>query len=268
MLAVTRKANIKDILLEKKSITVTELSKIFSVTEETIRRDLKQLEDEGFLVKTYGGAFIQDGVQNEVDLSLRETAYTDSKKSIAERCMELIHNGDSIFLDSSTTALFVARSIRDMRLTVVTNSFLIIDQLKDCENIKLVVIGGSYSSKYKTFSGNAALQALDYYFVDKAFISCRSASMERGITDSSETTALLRQKIITRSNATYLIADYSKFDKNSFIHICHFSEIDGVITDKEFNSTWLDFFAKEGVTAYSVRSVYSDSFAPQKQSKQ
>ena len=69
MLAVTRKSEIKDIVLEKKSVTVTELAKIFSVTEETIRRDLKQLESEGFLTRTYGGAFIQDGVENNIDLT-------------------------------------------------------------------------------------------------------------------------------------------------------------------------------------------------------
>ncbi len=85
MLAVTRKAKIKDIILEKKSVTVTELSKIFSVTEETIRRDLKQLEDDGFLTRTYGGAFIQDGVENNVELTIRETAYMESKQAIAKK---------------------------------------------------------------------------------------------------------------------------------------------------------------------------------------
>ena len=83
MLAVTRKSEIKDIVLEKKSVTVTELAKIFSVTEETIRRDLKQLESEGFLTRTYGGAFIQDGVENNIDLSIRETAYLKNKQADA-----------------------------------------------------------------------------------------------------------------------------------------------------------------------------------------
>ena len=74
MLAVARKARIRDIILEKKSITVTELAKEFDVTEETIRRDLKQLESEGFLTRTYGGAFIQDGVENDIDTAIRQTA--------------------------------------------------------------------------------------------------------------------------------------------------------------------------------------------------
>ena len=147
MLAVTRKSEIKDIVLEKKSVTVTELAKIFSVTEETIRRDLKQLESEGFLTRTYGGAFIQDGVENNIDLSIRETAYLKNKQAIASRCRELIHNGDSIFLDSSTTTLTIAKAINDMRLTVVTNSLMIINELCDKANIHLIAIGGNYTPR-------------------------------------------------------------------------------------------------------------------------
>lgn len=251
MLAVTRKNKIKDILIERKSITVTELSKTFDVTEETIRRDLKFLEDEGFLTRTYGGAFIQSGVENNVTVELREVAYTKSKDAIAKECRKLIHNGDSIFLDASTTALFVARAISDMRLTVVTNSLLIIDQLTEQENIRLVCIGGTLSRDHKAFQGNSTIQALDNLFLDKTFMSCRSLSMEHGITDSSEGMAMIRQKLLKRSNEVYLIADYSKFDKTSFIHICDFDDLTGVITDKVLNQEWKNFLLKQNTTFLS-----------------
>lgn len=245
MLAVTRKNKIKDILTERKSITVTELSKTFDVTEETIRRDLKFLEDEGFLTRTYGGAFIQSGVENNVTVELREVAYTKSKDAIARQCRKLIHNGDSIFLDASTTALFIARAISDMRLTVVTNSLLIIDQLTDLNNIRLVCIGGTLSRDHKAFQGNATIQALNDLYLDKTFMSCRSLSMEHGITDSSEGMAMIRQKLLKRSNEIYLIADYSKFDKTSFIHICDFEDLTGVVTDKVLNQEWKSFLNKK-----------------------
>ncbi|MEG1741342.1 MAG: DeoR/GlpR family DNA-binding transcription regulator [Acetivibrio sp.] len=245
MLAVTRKNKIKDILIERKSITVIELSKTFDVTEETIRRDLKSLEDEGFLTRTYGGAFIQSGVENNVNLELREVAYTKSKDAIAKECRKLIHNGDSIFLDASTTALFVAREICDMRLTVVTNSLLIIDQLSDLDNIRLVCIGGTLSREHKAFQGNSTIQALNSLYLDKTFMSCRSLSMEHGITDSSEGMAMIRQKLLNRSNEIYLIADYSKFDKTSFIHICNFDNLTGIVTDKVLNQEWKSFLLKK-----------------------
>lgn len=251
MLAITRKNNIKDMLIERKSITVTELSKTFEVTEETIRRDLKFLEDEGFLTRTYGGAFIQTGVENNVTVELREVAYTKSKDSIARECRKLIHNGDSIFLDPSTTALFIAKTICDMRLTVVTNSLLIIDQLSEHDNIRLVSIGGTLSRDHKAFQGNATIQALDNLYLDKTFMSCRSVSIENGVTDSSEGMAMIRQKLIKRSNEIYLIADYSKFDKTSFIHICDFNNLTGIITDKVLNSEWKDHLLKNKTSIIS-----------------
>lgn len=251
MLSVTRKSKIKEILSEKKSVIVSELSKSFSVTEETIRRDLKTLEDEGFLIRTYGGAFIQDGVQNEVDLALRETVYTDSKHLIAETCSKIIANGDSIFLDASTTALFIAKAISHMRLTILTNSLKVVNYLTDFPNIRLINVGGTYLSNNMSFVGRMTLQALDNYFLDKTFMSCRSLSMTQGITDSNEAMSEIRQKLITRSNKTYVVADYSKFDKTSFLNICDFSSIDGLVTDKNLNEEWLEFLAKNDVTYYS-----------------
>ena len=177
MLAIARKNKIKDILNEYKSITVTELSNNFNVTEETIRRDLKTLEDEGFLSRTYGGAFIQSGAENNVDISLREVAYVDSKTAIATMCKNLIHNGDSIFLDCSTSANFVARAITHKRLTVVTNSLLIVDNLSGYDNIKLVVVGGTLNKEHKAFVGSVALASLDELYVDKIFMSSRSISL-------------------------------------------------------------------------------------------
>ena len=79
MLAIERRNKTKEIITEKKSITVVELAEMFDVTEETIRRDLKILEEENFLTRTYGGAFIQDGVLNDINLSIRENILVDNK---------------------------------------------------------------------------------------------------------------------------------------------------------------------------------------------
>jgi DeoR/GlpR family transcriptional regulator of sugar metabolism len=254
MLAFTRKSEIKDLILEKKSITVTELSKKFSVTEETIRRDLKQLESEGSLIRTYGGAFILDGVENNVDLSIRETTYLKSKQAIASCCRRLIRNGDSIFLDSSTTCLAIAKTISHMRLTVVTNSLLIVNELCDCSNIHLVCIGGNYTPNDKAFNGHITQLNLETLFLDKAFMSCRSLSIEHGITDSLEHVASVRQALVGRSEEIYLVADFSKFDKTSFIHITDFDKITGLVTDRQLDSHWKDFLKSHNVIIYETQS--------------
>ncbi len=250
MLAITRKTQIKDIILEKKSVSVSELAERFSVTEETIRRDLKVLEDEGFLTRTYGGAFIQDGVENEVDLNIRETVYEDSKRAIAEKALELIHNGDTIFLDSSTTAFFIAKAIRDMNLTVLTNSLIIVDFLSKYENIRVICIGGQLYHKGKSFIGRSTQKMIEYYFVDKAFISCRSLSLQHGITDSNEDSAVIRQSLLDHSNKLYIIADYSKFNKTSFVNICDYNAIHGIITDYQLDDEWITLLTESNVEIY------------------
>lgn len=250
MLAVTRRNQIREILLEKKSVTVTELAGTFDVTEETIRRDLQLLENEGFLSRTYGGAFITEGVLNEVDLTLRETAYLDSKEKIAAQCASLVHHGDTVFLDASTTAAVVSKWLRNMRITVVTNSLMVVDQLKDAEPIHLILIGGTYSAKSKAFNGGLTLQDLRNYYVDKTFMSCRSVSLEHGVTDSNEELAELRRLLLTASNQVYLIADRSKIGKTSFVRICDFESIDGLISDHTFDDEWKQFLEEKNVTLY------------------
>lgn len=250
MLAVERKTAIKDLMLEKKSMTVVELSKQFSVTEETIRKDLQQMENEGFLTRTYGGAFIQGGALNDIDLALRETTCVSSKEAIADCCTSLIHHGDSIFIDASTTATFLAKRLKNMRITVVTNSTMAIEQLKDSDSVHLVCVGGVYSAKTRSFNGRATINVLNNYYLDKVFMSCRSLSMEHGITDSNEDMALIRQTLLQNSDNVYLIADASKFNKNSFVHVADFRKIKGIISDYDFTPEWTEFLAKNDVSIY------------------
>ena len=232
MLSVTRRAAIKDILLEKKSVSVSKLAKYFTVTEETIRRDLKALEDEGFLIRTYGGAFIQDGVQNEISLSVRKTAYVQQKLRIARQCAKLIHNGDSIFLDSSTTVGFLCQFIKNARITVVTNSLFVTNSLSDCDDINLIMVGGAYDSPTMSFVGQATMDTLSGYYVDKAFISCRSLNLAHGMTDSNEKYAAVHRLMLEHGSEVYLLADATKFGKTSFVHVGGFGSVDGLFCDQ------------------------------------
>ncbi|QGU94373.1 DeoR family transcriptional regulator [Clostridium bovifaecis] len=241
MLPITRRNTIKSIITEKKSITVSELSKTFKVTEETIRKDLQQLEEEGFLTRTYGGAYISSGVENDVDVNLREHIHIEGKEKIAHMCLNYINNGDSIFLDASTTSLHIASNIKDKRLTVTTNSIKIVDLLSKSPNIKLIIIGGRVEHPSMSALGRNAESNLRNYFFDTAFISCRALSMDHGITDSNEQQAELRKIAIEHANHTYLVADYTKFDRTAFTKICDFDKINTLIVDKSISAEWQDF---------------------------
>ena len=101
MLAITRRNAIKEQLLERKSVTITDLSKRLHVTKETIRRDLRLMEEQGDLIRTHGGAYILDGVQNDIDISMRQVLKTKEKTLIAEKCSQHIQSGDSLFFSTA-----------------------------------------------------------------------------------------------------------------------------------------------------------------------
>ncbi len=247
MLPIARKAKIKEIILEKKNVTVAELTKLFNLTEETIRRDLKQLEEEGFLTRIYGGAYINDGVQNDVNVNLREHIHVEGKNKIAEKCVEFIRPGDSIFLDASTTSLYIAKLLHNKRITVVTNSLKIVNALIENENVRLVMIGGVMSHGSMSALGRSAEQSINSYYFDLAFVSCRSVSRQHGITDSNEQQAEVRRLAIERANRVYLVADITKFDRTSFASICGFDKIDTLVVDKPLDDEWREFLRQKGV---------------------
>ncbi len=248
MLPIARKNKIKEIILEKKSVTVAELTELFNVTEETIRRDLKQLEDEGILNRTYGGAYLSETVQYDVDVNLREHIHIEGKRRIARKSLEYIKNGDSIFLDASTTSLAIASMLTNQKITVVTNSIKIVKALLDKKNIQIVVIGGLLSHSSLSNLGRNAEENMTKYFFDTAFISSSSISMENGMTDTNEQQATIRHIAATRANKVHLIVDHTKFDKTSFVKIGDLSMIDNVIVDEALSEEWREFFKENNIT--------------------
>ena len=247
MLAITRKNKIKEIILKKKSITVAELSSFFKVTEETIRRDLQQLEEEGILKRIYGGAYIDDSVQSDVSVNLRENILVKEKEIIAKECIPFIKDGDSIFLDASTTSYYIATRITKRNITVITNSLKIATLLSNSDDIKLLLIGGIYDKNSMSFLGARVQQDMKRYFVDKAFISCRSVHMKFGITDSNEQQAEIRRIAIEHSNSTFLVVDHTKLDKTSFSLISPLSGINTMVVNKPLSPEWSNLLEEYGI---------------------
>ena len=123
MLAAERRNLILQEVHEKKKVVVNELSRQFNVSEETIRRDLERLEDEGHVTKSYGGAVINEKSGIDLPFNIRWKANPEGKQKIAELVSREVEDGDHIVLDASTTAVFIAKNLKQKRhLTVITNS--------------------------------------------------------------------------------------------------------------------------------------------------
>ena len=250
MLAITRREMIREQLKEHKSVQITELAELLQVTRETIRRDLRTMEKDGELIRTHGGAYILDGVQNDIDISTRQFLRVPEKEIIASKCARLIQNGDYIFLDDSSTAWFIARAIMHRKAAVLTNSLEILNLLSASSSIRLFAAGGEYSSAGRSFSGSSAVWCLEHYHVDKCFLSCRSVSLESGLTDTNDTDAMIHKLAIRHSNEKYLAIDNSKLNRSSFSQIAPLNVLDGIIMDCDFPEEWIRFLQEHHIRIF------------------
>lgn len=141
MLALERRNRILEKLQEEKRVVVSELSQLYDVSEETIRRDLEKLEKDGLATKSYGGAVINENINIDMPFNVRKNRNVVGKQKIAEIVASMVQDGEHIFLDASTTAVFVAKAIKSReRMTVITNSIEIIIELSDVSDWNLSLI--------------------------------------------------------------------------------------------------------------------------------
>ena len=232
MLPIERKNEILSKLMIDGKVIVSDLAALYSVTEETIRRDLEKLEREGFAKKTYGGAVKSDNMTVELPYTVRKLTNVSGKKYIAEKIGNLIQDGDSILLDASTTALFTVKSIfHKHNLTLITNSVEILLDLPASNDWRIISTGGTYRQDSMSFLSSSATSAISNYHADIAVMSCKGLDVLKGVTDTREHNADLKKSFIKNANKVILAVDSTKFDKISFVKICDIDDIDVVVTD-------------------------------------
>lgn len=248
MLPIERKNEILSKLMIDGKVIVSDLANYYSVTEETIRRDLEKLEREGFAKKTYGGAVKSDNMTVELPYTVRKLTNVSGKKFIAEKIGNLIQDGDSILLDASTTALFTVKSIfHKHNLTLITNSVEILLDLPANNDWRIISTGGTYRQDSMSFLSSSATSAISNYHADIAVMSCKGLDINKGVTDTREHNADLKKSFIKNANKVILAADNTKFDKISFVKICELSDIDIVVTDVEPSEECKKEFEKQNI---------------------
>ena len=243
MLAIERRREILSRLSTDGKVLVSSLARDFGVTEETIRRDLEKLDNEGLASKTYGGA-VSKHTSSTPDLpyNVREGVNVQQKKEIADKICELIRDGERIMLDSSSTALYVVKRIKEKKnLTIITNSLKILLELADKQDWTVLSTGGALKKGALSLTGSSAEKMINSYYVDTAICSCKGFDISLGITDSNESDTLIKKAMISSAERRILALDSEKFDKKSFVKVCDASEIDIVVTDCEPSEKWFGF---------------------------
>lgn len=258
MLVAERHQKIVDLVNLRSSMRVSELSEIFSVTEETIRRDLEKLEKENKLRRSHGGAVSVQEKESEVDFSEREITNVIEKKVIAREAVKQIESGDRIILDASTTAWYMAKILPNIPLTVITNSIKVALELSKKEKIEVISTGGILLPKSLSYVGPLAERSLNSYHVNRTFLSCKGIDLNSGLSDSNEWQAILKKQMIERSNETILMVDSSKFGHREFSHISSLSDIDQIIVDAKLDTASKEILEEKNITVTTV-NLYSES---------
>ena len=240
MFAVERRKKILELLNLKGSVLVNDLSRDLGVTVETIRRDLEQLESLDQLTRTHGGAVAYQ--ENVVDLSLakRSEMFIEGKIAISKKAVTLIKPGDVIFLDGSTTSYYLSKLVKELQnITVITSNLQILNELSNCDKIKVISTGGYLDSSNLSLVGDVAVANINSSFcANKVFFSSKGVLKDKGILEANDAEYQVKKAMIRNSEKKYFIADSSKFNKVGFIKLAGFSEIDGFITDIELDSEW------------------------------
>ncbi len=248
MLAIERRHYILNHLQESRRVLVSDLAAEFSVSEETIRRDLDKLEQDGYVVKTYGGAFIKEESSAELPYFVRKKKNVIAKQRIATLADTLVKEGDSIFLDGSSTALFIAKRLKSLkRLTVVTNSVEVLVELSDVSGWTVLSTGGNLKEGSFALVGSRAERFAEDFHVDWMVFSCKGLDRTCGITDTNDADASIKRAMISASKKVCLAVDGSKFDRVSFANIVGWDRISLLITDLPPRAEWQTFLEEKGI---------------------
>ena len=232
-------------LQERKMLTVDELAAAFASSKETIRRDLAYLAGQNLLRKVHGGAVcMPSGFEQrfpERSLTLREEKLLACKKALA-----LVKPGDSIFIDNGTTTVLFAELLRDMEgLTILTNSLHIANLLH--VRHKVFLLGGWVDADAGATSGRSAVQQVEQFCTDHAFLSIGGISPAHGFANFTEMDAALAAAMIAHAVKTTIIADRSKFWKSALVRVCALEDVDFLATEGPVPEEFMPHFTQGGV---------------------
>lgn len=230
-----RQYKIGRIVEEHGRARVNELASQFGVSAVTIRKDLVRLEQEGRLVRTHGGAVAIGVARPEGAFEMRERLQRDEKASIAAAAVDLVHDGEAIALDASTTALYVARELKSRGgwslLTVVTNGLRIASELAGYSGISVLLLGGWVRHEAFSLVGGLGDGVFRRINIQKAIVGAAGFTIGAGLTDATEEEAQIKRAMVGAAHEVIAVIDHTKWGRASFATFCRADRITRVLTD-------------------------------------
>lgn len=249
MVADDRRKKILEQLNKNGSVRVNELSRLFDISEVTIRTDLADMENKGLLTRVHGGAVSSYKPYYNMNLNQRMSTNQEQKEIIAKKIADMIEDNDTIMLNSGTTTLLVFRAIPpDLNLSIVTNSISIALEGATNSNFNIILLGGLINTKYQFTFGDDAIRQLKSYHADKLILSVDGIDSEHGLSTYYDKEAEIDRIMLDQSNVNIVAADHSKFGRCAFTKISDLSIADYIVTDTNVPDT-----LKNKITKHSIK---------------
>ena len=243
-----RHQEILNLLISKERIEINELFEMFHIVPMTARRDLKELEEQGKLIRTHGGAALPPE-KEDVNLPFFQRTKINSaqKLAIAAKACSFLKAGQHIFLASGTTVHAFAQSLKEsIPLTVITDAVNISYELSAFSNIHLLSVGGELRPNSLTLTGKIAEENLSHFQMDAAFIGINGIDRDGNIYVSSIVESSILNVLFDRVPDIYILADASKLDQKDFVHVGTLDSRHTLITTKEIPEICLETYQSLG----------------------
>ncbi len=228
--------------------TVSDLSREFKVSEITVRRDLRELADQGLIRRAHGGAVSTVPPTLEPPVVRRMLERAEVKKRIGRAAAALVSNGGSVFIGSGSTNVYLTRCLLEhQNLTVVTNALNVASELATAPGVTVVVLGGMMRASELSLIGHITEQAIREVRVDKAIIGIPAIDVEAGLTNDYLPEVMTDRAIIAAAPELVLVADHSKFGKVASAYLAPLERVNTLVTDDQTDPALLDRIRALGV---------------------
>lgn len=237
---------VEEYIFRNKEVRIKEIIDVFKLSESTVRRYIKQLIKNGSIKKEYGFV-IANVSDNLVNIKARIGYLSEKKIIIAQLAEQYITDGDTIFVDSGTTNMYLAEVLSSKKdITIVTNNLLFAIKVVDSDlNANLIIVPGSVNKKTISPSGDSTIRYLNEFYFDKAFLTASGVSIENGPSNRTFPECDIKRKIISRSKMNILLVDDSKFDKIYPFSFSTIENFDCILTNKKPEDKFLNFINKK-----------------------
>ena len=235
-------------VLNHGTASLEELCHQFGVSMNTVRRDVTDLLERGWLKKVYGGVSAEARQAFVIPLYERSQKNEAAKQTIGRLAASLVQDNMSIFLDSGSTTMRILPYLTDKQnVTVITHSLMALYEAAKYPSLHVIALGGMYNSATSSFVGSNTLDELSKMTINLVFLAATGVTIERGLTNTTYFEVEVKQSVARQNKNLVLMADHSKFGHNALLTFCNFEDLTAIVTEQPLPEEYKSVVSRCGI---------------------